>query len=220
MTKTFAYLRVSGKGQVDGDGFTRQQQAIEQYASRYGLEIVNIFRDEGISGTNELDDRPGLSALFNALNGVRTILVERADRLARDLIVGEVLLGQCRQLGITVIEVEGGSDLTVEDGEPTKVLIRQVLGAVHQFEKSCLVRKLRAARDRQRRKHGRCEGRKPFGTKPGEDATLARMRQLRTGGATLNQIADRLNDEKLPSRTGAPWSKQAVSVILARELLG
>ena len=25
MTKAFAYLRVSGKGQIDGDGFTRQR---------------------------------------------------------------------------------------------------------------------------------------------------------------------------------------------------
>jgi len=31
-TKAFAYLRVSGKGQVDGDGFSRQSTAITQYA--------------------------------------------------------------------------------------------------------------------------------------------------------------------------------------------
>jgi hypothetical protein len=42
-----------------------------------------------------------------------------------------------------------------------------VLGAVSQFEKSVIVAKLRAARTRQRRVTGRCEGRKPFGEHPG-----------------------------------------------------
>ena len=31
--KAFAYLRVSGKGQVEGDGFTRQLEAIRKYAT-------------------------------------------------------------------------------------------------------------------------------------------------------------------------------------------
>jgi DNA invertase Pin-like site-specific DNA recombinase len=34
-------------------------------------------------------------------NGVRLVLVERADRLARDLMVGEVLLAESRKLGVT-----------------------------------------------------------------------------------------------------------------------
>jgi DNA invertase Pin-like site-specific DNA recombinase len=47
------------------------------------------------------------------------------------------------------------------------VLIRQVLGAVAQFEKAVIVSKLKAARMRKKRAEGRCEGRKPFGAKPG-----------------------------------------------------
>jgi DNA invertase Pin-like site-specific DNA recombinase len=37
-----------------------------------------------VSGTRELADRPGLAALLDRLesNGVRTVIVERADRLA------------------------------------------------------------------------------------------------------------------------------------------
>ena len=40
-----------------------------------------------------------------------------------------------------------GADLTSADGDPTRTLIRQVLGAVAQFEKSVIVLKLRAARE-------------------------------------------------------------------------
>jgi DNA invertase Pin-like site-specific DNA recombinase len=96
-------------------------------------------------------------------NGIRLVLVERADRLARDLMVGEIILGEFRALGVSVVAADSGTDLTVGDDDPTRVLIRQVLGAVAQFEKSVIVAKLRAARLRKRRATGRCEARKPYG---------------------------------------------------------
>jgi DNA invertase Pin-like site-specific DNA recombinase len=45
---------------------------------------------------------------------------------------------------------------------PTAVLVRQVLGAIAQFEKASLVAKLKAARDRKRAAAGKCEGRKSW----------------------------------------------------------
>ena len=51
MTKAHAYLRVSGKGQVQGDGFTRQLKSIREYAAAHGIKIVNVYREEGVSGT-------------------------------------------------------------------------------------------------------------------------------------------------------------------------
>src|SRR5262250_2803801 len=102
MSRAVSYLRVSGKGQVDGDGFPRQRETIERYAKAAGFDLVAEFRDEGVSGAKELDDREGLSDLLTRIrsNGVRVVLVERADRLARDLIVGELILNQFRDLGV------------------------------------------------------------------------------------------------------------------------
>ena len=51
MTNAHAYLRVSGKGQVEGDGFTRQLKAIREYAAAHDIKIVNVYREEGVSGT-------------------------------------------------------------------------------------------------------------------------------------------------------------------------
>src|SRR4051794_36695737 len=62
-----SYLRVSGKGQVDGDGFERQRAAITRFANRNGLQLLAEYRDEGISGTKELEDRPGLAALLDRI---------------------------------------------------------------------------------------------------------------------------------------------------------
>ena len=62
MQQAFGYIRVSGKGQVDGDGFDRQRQAIEACASASGLQVVNYFQEEGVSGTKE--DRPALARML------------------------------------------------------------------------------------------------------------------------------------------------------------
>lgn len=220
-TKTVSYLRVSGRGQVTGGGFDRQRQAVKRYAKGHGLQIVAEYRDEGVSGTKELADRRGLAAMLDRLesNGVQVVLVERADRLARDLLVSEVILGQFRELGVKVIEADGGNELTVGDDDCTRKLIRQVLGAVSEFDKSVLVLKLRAARERTRQRNGRCEGRKPFGHYPGEQATLKRIFSLRRkpkGRARLScaKVAGVLNAEGRPTRAGGQWQPGSVHAIL------
>jgi DNA invertase Pin-like site-specific DNA recombinase len=222
--KAISYLRVSGKGQIDGDGFPRQREAIQRWAKSNHYEIVDEFRDGGISGTSELTDRPGLSALFERVlsNGVRVVVVEKADRLARDLVVGELILRELRGAGVAVIEAENGNDLSSgDDSNPTATLIRQVLGAVAQFEKTALVGKLRAARARQRNATGRCEGRKPYGFREGEAEVIAEIRQLRRKRkglepASFAKIAATLNKNGRPTRTGKPWHSETVRQIWLR----
>jgi DNA invertase Pin-like site-specific DNA recombinase len=218
-----AYLRVSGLGQVDGDGFERQAQAVAAYVRHAGLTIVETYQDRGVSGTKDLGDRPGLAALLDRIesNGVRIVLVERADRIARDLIVSETILGQLRARGVKVFDAEG-IELTAADGDPTRRLIRQVLGAVSEFDRNVTVLKLRAARVRVRARDGRCEGRKAFGARPAEKIVLDRIRSLRRKGSPLRggrlscaKIADILNADGIPTRTGATWRPSTVYGIVA-----
>lgn len=226
--KAFSYLRVSGKGQVDGDGFERQRQAIAKRAKADGFEVVREFIDAGISGTKDMDERPALSELFAAIvsNGVRVVIIERADRLARDVMVGEILLSQFREEGAKVIDAESGIDLTADDPDnATSTLVRQILAVVAQFEKTSIVAKLRKARARKRAETGRCEGRKPFGSLAGEDAALSRMRQLRRKPIgkdkrmSFAKIADQLNAEGIQTRSGEPWAASSVRDILNRRSL-
>ncbi|MSU61263.1 MAG: DNA invertase [Pedosphaera sp.] len=215
-TKTFSYLRVSGKGQVDGDGFPRQRQSVTDYARRNRMEIVTEFRDEGVSGA--AFDRPGLTELFVAIkaDGVKVVLVEKADRLARDLVVSETLLAEFRKLGVKVVAADGGTDLTVDSDDPSRKMIRQILGVVSEWEKSCIVQKLRAARIRSKEKTGRCEGRKPFGQKEGETEIISKIQNLRNDRLTIDEIANRLNSEGIKTRSGGRWHFTQVRRILAR----
>jgi DNA invertase Pin-like site-specific DNA recombinase len=213
MQKAHAYLRVSGKGQVDGDGFPRQLKAIREYAAAHDMKIVNVYREEGVSGTKESADRPAWSELMTALhsNGVKIVIVEKLDRLARDLMVQETIVADLRKYGFELVSV-AEPDLMAND--PTRILVRQMMGAVAQYEKSQIVLKLRGARLRKRAKEGRCEGRKPYGYYDGESAALDRVKALRAEGLGYDRVAVRLNEEKVPTRTGKPWHGVVVNRIL------
>lgn len=223
--KAVSYLRCSGLGQVDGDTWDRQRAAITKYAKAHGLVLADEFTDKGVSGTKDLEDRPGLAALLDRVesNGVRIVLVENATRLARDLMVSEVILQQLADAGCTVIAADSGTDLTADTDDPTRRLIRQVLGAVAEFDRRVTVLKLRAARERIRRRGSRCEGRKPYGTKPGEARVLERIKELHRKPhgrerSSLQEICDVLNTENLPTRTGKPWSRKVLHRIIQRGL--
>jgi DNA invertase Pin-like site-specific DNA recombinase len=105
-------------------------------------------------------------------NVVRTIIVENPARFARDLTVQLAGHDYLKNLGITLIAASA-ADFFLED-TPTAVLVRQVLGAIAQFEKANLVAKLKAARDRKRKATGRCEGNKPLSETRPEVVELAR----------------------------------------------
>src|SRR5580704_5784099 len=153
MEQAYAYLRVSGKGQVEGDGFTRQLEAIKKYAFANGIKITKVFREEGVSGGTDWETRPAFSEMMAALlsNGTRTVLVERLDRVARDLMVQESIIADFQRKGLYVVSV---NEPNLCSDDPSRVLMRQMMGAFFQYEKSSLVAKLRGARVRMRASRG------------------------------------------------------------------
>lgn len=180
MKQAVAYLRVSGKGQAgdDKDGFPRQEKAIRDYAKANNIEIVKIYREPGVSGA--LKDRPALTDLLVDLkdnpDGVETVIIEKLDRLARDLMVQENILNDMKKQGVSVISTTEG-DLLEDD--PTRKLIRQVMGAIAEYDKAMTVQKLRVARERKRKQNasGKCEGRKSY--QESNPELIARVKKLR-----------------------------------------
>lgn len=219
MTIAVSYLRVSGDSQIAGDGFPRQQQIIEKYASAHGIDIAFQFRDEGVTGKMELEGRAGLSGCIQYVreNNIGIVIVEDSTRLARDMIVAEVVIREFQKIGVKVISASGGIDLTEgDDSNPTAKLIRQILAAVSEFERCCIVIKLRGARQRKRETQGKCEGRRAYGEKPGEEVGLDIIKRHRAEGFSSRTIASALNTAKIPTRSGVKWRASVVSKIVAR----
>jgi DNA invertase Pin-like site-specific DNA recombinase len=151
------YLRTSSRTNVgaDKDSDKRQRAAIEAYAKAAGYEIVDTFYDAAVSGADPVGERSGFAEMLERLmsNGARTIIVESPDRFARDLMVQLAGHDMLKARGATLIAASAPT-FFVED-TPTAALVRQVLGAVAEFEKATLVAKLAAARKRERMATGK-----------------------------------------------------------------
>jgi DNA invertase Pin-like site-specific DNA recombinase len=104
-----------------------------------------------IRSADALDARPGFAAMLEHIagNGVRTIIVETANRFARDLVVQETGHRTLKGKGIEIVAADSPTALI--DDTPTATFVRQVLGAVAQLDKAMTVAKLRDARERKRR---------------------------------------------------------------------
>jgi len=171
-TNVVGYYRTSSKSNIgeDKDTKKRQQNAVMNYASSNGMNVVAEFYDKGVSGTKEILNRTSFMDMLNYCedNSIDTIVFESSDRLCRDLIVMETGFQYLTSLGYKLISVANPNTF-IED-TPTATLIRQVLGVISQFQKSEIVMKLKVARDRKkpinegrgytnRKGKGKCEGR-------------------------------------------------------------
>jgi DNA invertase Pin-like site-specific DNA recombinase len=214
-TKVVGYVRVSSKGQLDGNGPERQEKTIREFVERQGMEVVKVFT-EAYTGTEA--DRPILLDMLTELlsNGVRTVVVESLDRFARDLLIQSSLIAKMQASGVTLLSAATGEDVTAAmQDDPMRRALVQIQGVFSELDKRLIVRKLRKARDAKRATGMRCEGAKPFGTHEGEALILERVRQLRRkprGGSRLTwqAVADRLNQEGLLNRRGTSWTRQAL----------
>ena len=182
--------------------------------------IVDWFYDAAVSGADPIEVRPGFAQLLARIadNGVRTIIVETANRFARDLMVQEVGYAMLRSLGVTLVAADSPSSFL--DGGPTSNLIRQILGAVSEFDKAMTVAKLKGARDRVRRAQGKCEGRKAYAEREGGRELVALARQLngKLNGQpqSLRKIAGDLAEHGCVTPSGRPYSASAIASMLGR----
>jgi DNA invertase Pin-like site-specific DNA recombinase len=218
MKSAAAYYRTSSQTNVgnDKDSLKRQEDAVRAYATAHDIKVVREFYDGAVSGADPVDSRPGFSDMVAYMlgNGARSVLVETANRFARDLIVQETGYKLLKDKGIELIAVDS-PDSFVSD-TPTAEFIRQVLGAVAQLEKAMLVSKLRGARDRRRRETGRCEGNPAFGVIP--PAHIKAAKAYSAKGVSLRRISDQLAAKGFLSRSNTPYSASAIRSMVMKSI--
>jgi DNA invertase Pin-like site-specific DNA recombinase len=163
MAYAIAYYRTSSAANLDGDSAYRQDRAVVEYAKRAGLSMLACYWDKAVSGADPIETRAGFrAALEHAQAFGATIVVETANRFSRDLIVQETGFALLRERGVALIAADDPDGFSGDT--PTATMVRQILGAVSQFEKQSAVDKLRGARDRASERTGRrVEGRKGHG---------------------------------------------------------
>ena len=216
-----AYYRTSSATNVgaDKDSEKRQRAAVQAYAKGAGVEIAREFYDAAVSGADPVSVRPAFTDMlaYCQENRVDLILVETASRFARDL--GVQITGHDRLKALGIDLVAADSPRAFVDDTPTAVLVRQLLGAVSQFDKAQTVAKLKAARDRKRQETGKCEGRKSWWEINPDLIRQARQlaRKPRNGDArSLRAIASELAAQGFLNSRGRPFAAAQVQRLLAR----
>jgi DNA invertase Pin-like site-specific DNA recombinase len=220
MIKAVGYMRCSGMGQDTGDTWDRQDASIRSYASLHGFEIERMYREVGISGKTEQEERPAFQEMIGDLlaNGCRTVILESMDRLAREYRVQEQLIIYIASKEIQLISANTGENITeAMAGDPMRRAMIQIQGIFAELDKNLLVAKLRKARQRKKDRNGSCEGQKPFGFYENEKQTLKKI--LDIGSCPIGLIVETLNHfpELYPTRSGRPWNPAVVARIIKRE---
>jgi DNA invertase Pin-like site-specific DNA recombinase len=213
-----AYYRTSSATNVgtDKDSQKRQAESVERYA-KGRFVVANSFYDAAVSGSDPVDVREGFGALlaYCEAHKVGVVLVENASRFARDLAVqlaGHALL---QSRGIELVPVDAPTYFI--DPSPTAEMVRQILGAVSQFEKAGVVAKLRHARERKRAAEGRCEGRKPVPAEIIREARRLARKSPKTGRSrSLRAIATELARLGHNGPSGGPYHAGSVRHMLSR----
>ncbi len=233
MADLIAYLRVStGKQVEEGLGLDVQEAVCRAWAGLNDHVIVGVEADEGISGTKDLDNRAALSRALAAVKSGRVagVVVYRLDRWARDLILQEQLLVEIRRAGGELFTTSGAESdyLTDDPKDPSRKLIRQVLGAVSEYERSMIALRLAGGRAAKRSNGGYAGGYVPLGTRlvNGEFAAdeveleaIDRIRTLHDDGLSLRQIVMALEDEGVPTKRGGHWYPATVARVLSTKEL-
>lgn len=216
LVEAVGYMRTSSSTNIgqDKDSDKRQRAAIEAYAKSAGYVIVDWFYDAAVKGADVITARSGFSAMLERIagNGVRTIICESPDRFARDLAVQLAGHDFLKKLGVELIPASA-PDFFTED-TPTAVLVRQVLGAISQFEKANLVAKLKAARDRKLQATGKCGGRKSYAEAKPELVELARELKNQRPRLSLRKISAALAARGFVTKNGATFSASSVKSMI------
>src|SRR5215217_944343 len=224
-------LRVSSEEQRDRETIEIQREFLEQYCRLYGLEVVDTYADDGVSGTIPLHERPeGRRLLEDAKAGkFDTVLVYRLDRLGRSLLVIVDAHDRLASLGVGL----RSSTEPIDTSTPSGRLIFQMLASFAEYERETIGERTRAGLHRALR-NGKFPGRLPYGYKlsaslEADESSLVvveeEARIIReiianiASGSTLYSESKRLNDEGVPSpgwrfkgerHHGRAWSPSTV----------
>jgi site-specific DNA recombinase len=184
--RTAIYARYSSDLQ-DARSIDDQVREARAHASKQGWEVIEVYRDDAISGASMVNRR-GLQAMMKAAEAgqIKIVLTESMDRLSRDLADSAAIHRQLAYWGVPII--------TLADGEmdKTRVAIKGLVGSIFLDD---LRQKVK------RGQKGRLQaGRIPGGRCYGYDVPKGEERGLRTINQDQAAIINRIFREYLEGR--------------------
>lgn len=199
------YRRVSTDEQAtSGLGLDAQRVAIESEALRRGWDVEWVT-DEGVSGSVHAEARPVLGPVLSDLKRGDVLVAAKLDRLGRSALDVLTIADRAEREGWSLVVLDLGLDTTTPVGKFTLT----ALAGVAELERDLI---------RQRTKDALAE-RKRQGVRLGAPVTLPghvrrRIARERADGESFRAIADRLNNEGVPTARGNHWYPASVQKVV------
>src|SRR5262249_14985185 len=142
--KAALYLRVS----TDGQTTNNQEQELREAAESKGLEVVKVYKDNGISGAKGRAKRPGLDeALKDATRGrYGVLMVWSVDRLGRSL---QDLLASLQELHGAGVDLYLHKQ-AIDTRTPAGKALYGMMGVFAEFEREMIRERVLAGMARAR----------------------------------------------------------------------
>lgn len=224
-TAAVAYVRVSSEEQSrEGVSLDAQQARIQAYAAMRGLELVAIYREEGVSAKIPLKRRPQGMKLVEALARKRAqhIIAVKLDRLFRNAADALAQTEEWDRAGraLHILDMGGSAiDTTSAMGR----MFFTMAAAFAEMERNLTSERTRAALGHKKARQEVYSHITPLGfdqqggklvENPTEMAIVRRVRQMRQAGSSLQAIADTFRQEGIPTKRGGQWHSVTVQSIL------
>ena len=174
MKKAVSYYRTSSLQNVgtDKDSKKRQEVSCDLFASQNKYQVMNTFYDAGVSGKTLPLERNEFKRmiLWCEENNIKIIIVEDVKRYAREVVIQETTYRTLTEMGFEIYSASG--DVKFED-DAHSAFIRQIVGAMAEFDRKSIALRLQVARERMMKVNeqrgiltltgqGKCGGRKSY----------------------------------------------------------
>jgi site-specific DNA recombinase len=224
MKQAIGYCRVSTEKQAhEGVSLEAQNARIEAWCVATGYELAHVFVDAGVSG-KRMDTRPELLKALASLKKGDVLVSYSLSRLARStkdaLTIGEMVAKKKADL----VSLTEQIDTTTAAGK----MMFQMLSVLAEFERNLVAERTSTALQHKKRSNQVYTNKTPYGFEavdgnlvkvPKESKVVAEIHAARSGGSTLQSIADKLNKRRIPTKTGKQWKPATIHLLLQRSSL-
>ena len=234
------YLRCSTDEQTKGYGLAVQEEKLRAFcksqSDEYILEDEHVYKDEGVSGSLNIEHRPELSRLFENVKEGKfdVVLVYRLDRFFRNT---RRLLEALDILRSHSIAFQSATE-SFSTNEPTGRLLITLLGGIAESERETIRERTMSGKLRAAKEGKWVTGVPPYGYRvdehkklylvPEEAKNVKKLFQWATDEKmSLRGIEQRMNQLKAPppyttkyekKKTLGYWHKRTIGRILTNEV--
>lgn len=114
-SRAVIYIRVSDPSQIENNSLETQLKTCQSYAERNGLEIIEVFKEEGVSAKT-VHNRPEMRRLLtfstNKKNKISKVIVYKMDRFARNTEDGLVAISLLAKNGSFLVSATEATEET------------------------------------------------------------------------------------------------------------